>query len=91
MMIPISAVFSDTEIGLIDAVQTLTDIFLRLGIAPEVLAQPFEFQQSEHLKKGRTNAAVVLGLPVSFVRDPKRQQQQQALELLTRQPPAGSA
>ena len=82
---------TDVEIGLLDAIQTLTEIFLRLGIAPEVIAQPLQFQRDAHREKERTNAAIVLDVLLDFVRDPVRQQQRVALELLNRQPPAGTA
>lgn len=82
---------TDVEIGLLDAIHTLTDIFLRLGIDPEVLAQSFEFQRDGHREQGRVNAASLLDSLVAFVRDPGLQQQRAALELLNRQPPAGTA
>jgi len=81
----------DTWIGLFDAITTLTEIFLRLGIDPEVLAQPLEFQRDAQRHAGRPNAAAVLDALVDYARDPERQKQRQAIQLLKNAPPKGTA
>jgi hypothetical protein len=82
---------TDTEIGLADALTTLTEVFLALGVPPETLAQPLEFQRNAHRAAGRANAAVVLDSIIDYVRDPERQRRRQILELFQKEPPKGSA
>jgi hypothetical protein len=52
---------TDSDIGMVDALSTIMEVFVALGIEPSVLSGPLEFQRDAQLAAGRTNAALVLG------------------------------
>ena len=82
---------TDVEIGLMDAITTIMDILLALGIQPSVLQVPLQFQRDAHRAAGRQNAAVLLDVFVDFVTDPERQRHRENLELLRSESPKGRA
>ncbi len=82
---------TDRDIGIIDAIKTVMEVLLALGVPASVLAEPLEFQRNAHRSAGRTNAAVVLDILRDFVLDPERERKRQVVRLLQKEPPAGSA
>jgi hypothetical protein len=82
---------TDVEIGLMDAITTIMDILLALGIQPAVLQVPLQFQRDAQRAAGRPNAAALLDFFVDFVTDPERQQHRERLELLRSGSPKGTA
>jgi hypothetical protein len=82
---------TDVEIGLMDAITTVMDVLLALGIQPSVLQVPLEFQRNAHRAAGRPNAAALLDVFVGFVTDPERQRHRETVELLRRESPKGTA
>jgi hypothetical protein len=82
---------TDSDIGMVDALSTIMEVFVALGIEPSVLSGPLEFQRDAQLAAGRTNAALVLDLLIDGVRDPERARRRQVLRLFRQEPPKGSA
>ncbi|MFZ0375015.1 MAG: hypothetical protein WAL39_17090 [Xanthobacteraceae bacterium] len=82
---------TDVEIGLMDAITTIMDILLALGIRQSVLQVPLQFQRDAQRAAGRPNAAALLDYFVEFVIDPERQQHRETVELLRRESPKGTA
>jgi hypothetical protein len=82
---------TETEVGLVDAITTLIEVFCASGVDPEVIARAFEAQRDGHLQKGQVDAAAVLALLVDFARDPERRQQRGFLRRIERESPAGTA
>lgn len=86
-----STPLSDTEIGFMDALTTVMEIFLALGIEPEYLAAPLRFQRDGQRAAGRPEAAAVLDTLADFVSDPARAQHRQTRRILRQEPPKGTA
>jgi hypothetical protein len=58
---------TDAEIGLLDAMTTIMEILLALGIEPSVLEVPLRFQRDGQRAAGRVDAAVVLDILLDYV------------------------
>ncbi|MGO8866955.1 MAG: hypothetical protein ACLQME_10680 [Alphaproteobacteria bacterium] len=82
---------NDTEIGLTDAVMTLIDVFLQLGVPQSVLAKRLQFQRDAQRLAGRAAAAAVLDTLLDFVNDEERARVRQAFRLFSQEPPEGTA
>jgi hypothetical protein len=82
---------TDTEIGLLDALATVMEVFLASGAHQSDLLRPLEFQRDGHLSAGRIDAAVVLNILIDGVRDPERARQRQILQKFESEPPKGTA
>jgi hypothetical protein len=82
---------TDAEIGLLDALTTVMEICLSLGIEPEVLATPLRFQRDAQRAAQRADAAAVLDILADFVSDPARIRQRQERRIILSEPPKGTA
>ena len=81
----------DVLIGIVDALTTIIEVLLALGIDPSVFAEPLAAQRAGHLAAGRPDAAAVLSHLRDYVTDPELQQRRQKIQLAHRAPPAGRA
>ena len=79
------------EVGLLDAITTIIEILLALGIEPAVFAEPLKAQRDGQRAAGRPDAAGVLDYLRDYVIDPELQQRRQKIQLAHRAPPAGTA
>jgi len=86
-----STPLSDTEIGFLDALTTVMEIFLALGIEPEYLATPLRFQRDGQRAAGRPEAAAVLDILLDYVSDPDLAKRRQTLRIFQQEPPKGTA
>ena len=82
---------SDAEVGLIDAISTILEILLAMGIPSSVLSESLQIQRDAHRAAGRVNAAVVLGALIDSVNDPEKQRRRQIIQLTQMEPPQGTA
>jgi hypothetical protein len=82
---------TDAEIGLLDALTTVMEIFLALGIEPEYLATPLRAQRDGQRAAGRPSAAAVLDILLDYVSDPELARWRRNLRLIQQEPPKGTA
>jgi hypothetical protein len=81
----------DIDVGVMDALMTIMEIFLTLGISPEHLATPLQAQRDGQLAAGRPDAAAVLANLLSYVSDPDLARRRKIVQIFQREPPKGTA
>jgi hypothetical protein len=81
---------SDAEVGLVDAITTIIEILLAMGVPPSVFSEALQFQRDAHRAAGRVNAAVVIGALIDCVNDPEKQRRRRMIQLTRMEPPKGT-
>jgi hypothetical protein len=82
---------SDVEVGMLDAIMTIMETLLALGVNPSVLGESLRFQRDAQRDAGRADAAAILDVLRDFASDPERQQHRENFQLLHKEPPKGTA
>lgn len=81
----------DALVGVIDAMTTIVEVLLALGVSASVFEEPFRHQRDAHRAAGRLNASAVLDTFVDFVTDQGRQRKRQEIQTVFRSEPKGNA
>ena len=82
---------SEIELATFDALTTVMEVFLALGISPEYLAAPLKAQRDGHRKKNHPDAAAAFDYLLDYVADPDVARRRKMLGLFRTAPPEGTA
>lgn len=82
---------SDTAIGIMDALLTVMEVLLRLGVDQSVFEEALQAQLDGHRAAGRPGSAAVLDYFLEFLADEDRVQHRKMHQLLLSARPKGSA
>lgn len=83
---------TEGEIALMDAIKTLTEIFMYAHPGAErYLTKSFGHQAEEKLRSGQPDAAAMFMLLHNFVASPERSENREAIRKFMAEPPQGRA